>query len=190
MRTELIILFIIYCSHAFASEELFKQANALYEEGDYVSSINHYKDILERGLESPEIYFNMGSCYFKIAEYKNSKDYYSRSLYLDPNIELTQSNINLCNKKLLINKKPTFLHIKWWNYIVNILSINNWIISSLIVIIMFSILLFMRLYLNKKIHMFILFLLMIINILLYSIIISKQHKIDMVFASEDILSIN
>ena len=182
MRKKLSILFIIYCSHAFASEELFKQANALYEQGDYISSINNYKEILESGLESPELYFNMGSCYFKIAQYKESKDFYSRSLYLNPNIKLAKSNINLCNKKLLINKKPTFLHIKWWNHIINILRINTWIISCVIAMIIFAILLFMRLYLNKRIPMFILFLLMVINILLYSIIISKQYKIDLIFA--------
>ena len=47
---------------------LFAQGEIAYKQGDYPAAIKHYEEILESGLESGPLYFNLANSYYKNAE--------------------------------------------------------------------------------------------------------------------------
>jgi tetratricopeptide (TPR) repeat protein len=46
----------------------FYHANALYKDGQYAAAANEYEDLLQVGLASGNLYFNLGNAYFKAGE--------------------------------------------------------------------------------------------------------------------------
>ncbi|MEW6601664.1 MAG: hypothetical protein AB1499_11905, partial [Nitrospirota bacterium] len=47
---------------AAAQEKSFYKGNALYEEGRYDLAIKEYSQLLAQGIESGNLYFNIGNC--------------------------------------------------------------------------------------------------------------------------------
>ncbi len=50
------------------TKHIFYNAANLYEESKYDEAIKEYSKLLERGLESGNLYYNLGNCYFKKGE--------------------------------------------------------------------------------------------------------------------------
>lgn len=193
MRQIFIISLILISWDSFSSEKLFIKADSLFLKADslyyhdnFKESISCYEKIIQSGLESPELYLNMGICYFTLKEYKKSKIFFSKSLLLNPKLLIAQQNIQLCNNKISSNKNPTLFYKDWWNNLLDLFKLSHWIFSSFILIIILSILTIIKLYLNKRIPIVILILTIIINIMLYSIITSKQKKTNKIFEKDNV----
>jgi tetratricopeptide (TPR) repeat protein len=74
-RIPIIIFMIIFCGGVFAEEarkedpnKLFYVGNSMYEKRDYEKAIGEYKKILDLGLESGNLFYNIGNCYFKLGK--------------------------------------------------------------------------------------------------------------------------
>lgn len=186
MKKIITILLLLLFFNVFSNEKLFTQGNSFYNENDYQSAILSYQEILNQGTESPELYFNIGNCYFQLAKYEIAKSYFLKSISINPNLEISNININICNKKIVKNKQPLFFYEKWENIILNMFTLNYWIIFSLISIIMLFILTVFKLYYNRNIQTSILILILILTIILYSITRYKQQKIDIIFKEKNI----
>lgn len=63
---------------------IFYKGNALYEEEDYDGAIAEYTKLLDKGLESGNLYFNIGNSYFKKGETGRAILYYERARRLIP----------------------------------------------------------------------------------------------------------
>ena len=87
----------------YSSDKIFETADSLFQKNEYELAINYYNKILENNLESSEVYYNLGICFFKIKEYRNSKKNFQKSLILNPKIKLSEHWITQINKK--INEK-------------------------------------------------------------------------------------
>ncbi len=59
--------FFLQTGVAFDGRETgaFHRANVYYEEGNYDEAIKQYGSIVESGMESGNLYYNLGNCYFK-----------------------------------------------------------------------------------------------------------------------------
>lgn len=62
----------------------FAEANKLYEQKDFAGAIRLYQGILDQGVESGALYFNMGNAYFKSGDLGRAVLYYSRAKRLSP----------------------------------------------------------------------------------------------------------
>ncbi len=62
----------------------FIQAGLAYKEGDYDQAVGLYQDILSLGLESGEVYYNLGNTYFKDGDLARAILYYERARRLIP----------------------------------------------------------------------------------------------------------
>ena len=51
------------------AEELRKEANALYEKGDYPNAVKTYTEALKRDPNSKSIYSNRAAAYIKLMEF-------------------------------------------------------------------------------------------------------------------------
>jgi len=64
-----IALFVGVFVQAQSSEELFSQGNKLYQEGEYSKAIDIYDEIEAKNIESADLYFNIGNCYYMITDF-------------------------------------------------------------------------------------------------------------------------
>ena len=51
-----------------AQEAFFDEGNRRYQEGDYAGAVELYERILESGLESGELHYNLGNAWFRLGE--------------------------------------------------------------------------------------------------------------------------
>ena len=65
-------------------QALFYQANNLYEEGRYEEAAVAYRQLLEQGYESGNLYFNLGNTYFKMGRTGWAVLYYEKAKRLIP----------------------------------------------------------------------------------------------------------
>lgn len=70
----------------------YQRANVYYEQPDYDEAIKQYNSILEGGLESGNLYYNLGNCYFKKGELGKSLLYYEQARRLMPLDKDLESN--------------------------------------------------------------------------------------------------
>ncbi len=98
MRTICIVIFLVLACLAPAisaaspaAEEkpkdaanLFYQANLYYEEGHFDKALAAYKRILDEGLESGNLYYNLANAYFKTGDIGRAILYYEKARLLMP----------------------------------------------------------------------------------------------------------
>jgi len=135
------ILIIIGISvlHAQESGNRFNEANKAYAEGDYQTAIKLYSIILEQGIESGEVYFNLGNTYYKMNDLGRAILYYEKAAKfikgdpaLEQNLQLTQ--IRIVDK---IEAIPKLFIEDWWSTLTHVFSLDTLLWIS---IILFSVL--------------------------------------------------
>lgn len=73
--------------------KLFYSANSLYEKREYEKALEEYKKILDMGIDSGYLYYNMGNSYFKLGKLGYAILYYAKARRLMPNDGDLKSNL-------------------------------------------------------------------------------------------------
>ena len=178
MKKIFIATYILISTHAIAGIELFNQADSLYKKGEFQESILTYTKILENGLESPEIYYNLAICHLETKEYEKSKRNIQKSISLNQNLKKSQELLDFCNKKLNHSDPPIIFYKNYKNKILKFFSVSNWIIISLVMMTSLIILIFMKIFISKNINYILIIILMICSIITHEICkikISEQN---------------
>lgn len=119
------------------------EANQLYNTGDFrkaIELLEKEKNISkEKGLESPELYYNLGNSYFRVNEIAKARLYYERALLLAPGDRDIRHNINYVTTKLedKIPVADTFFLSIWFNGIQNLFASNTWATVGVVSFILF-----------------------------------------------------
>ena len=125
----LILLFVATFSlvHAQDPAVSFNEANKAYAEGNYQSAIELYSTILNQGIESGEVYFNLGNAYFKINEigrailnYEKAGKFIEGDPALEQNLQL--SRLRIVDK---IEPIPELFIVEWWSTLTHLLSLKT-----------------------------------------------------------------
>ena len=98
-----LILFVNTALFAQTEVDLFLQGNGQYESGDYEGAVRSYSDIVEMGLESPELWYNLGNSYYKLGSLGYSVLAYERAKKISPGDESILYNLKATN--LLLKDK-------------------------------------------------------------------------------------
>lgn len=135
-------------------DSLFAQANNLYANEQYDSSIVFYDSILKLGYESENIYYNLGNCYYFKGNIPNSILYFEKSLVINPKSSEAKSNLEITHKRIsYLEELPQLFIYKWWNNFTDIFSLKTWTIVVL-VFLWFSCFAIYLFYTNKKKRLF------------------------------------
>lgn len=145
--TKVFLSLIIIVQIAFADDLhlVFDEANLLYQQGKYEQAIDNYQNIIDEGLESGPLYFNLGNAYYKLNQLGAARLNYERATEFLKNDEDLEENINLLKLRLVdqIDPTPKFILNVWWDQIVDFIVIDGliWIVAGLfwLVIVVFSI---------------------------------------------------
>ena len=90
------ILFLVSFFHCFGAlgqekDITFDNANAAYNTGQFEKAVMLYKQILESGQHSAELYFNLGNSYYRLNQVGESIFYFEKAKQLEP----TDEDINV-----------------------------------------------------------------------------------------------
>lgn len=138
-RTINTILAILFTATVFAQGDLIQKANEHYAKEEFQQAIDGYNQILMAGIESPELYFNLGNAYYKTKQYPLSILNYERAKLLAPDDEDIEFNLQVANQKVVdsIQELPGIFIVRWWNAIVNSQTTDTWAVLSIISFVVF-----------------------------------------------------
>lgn len=132
-------------------DDKFTKANNLYNDSKYEKSIEVYFEILDSGVHSSELYYNLGNSFYKLNDIPNSILFYEKSLKLNPTDKDIINNLKMVNNAIIddITKIPEPFFDNQLNKISNNLSYSNWGLISLIISFLF-LLLFIFYFFSKE----------------------------------------
>ena len=174
MKKIAIVIFTFYSFLSYSTDSLFKTADTLFQNNKIEEAISVYKKILDKNLESSELYYNLGICYFKIQNYKLSQENFRKSLSINPSSEITKKRIIQTNIKLNTKETPQLFYIIWKNKISEICSTNTWILFSILSILIFLILFIFKLFFKKQVKSIYILFLIFLSVVMYFF---SSHKI-------------
>lgn len=95
---KLVYLFILTTQIFFAQTGM-ENGNTLYKQGNYQEAIDAYETIVYRSQkQSPELYYNLGNCYYKLNKVAPSIYNYEKALVLNPDFEEAKNNLEIAKK--------------------------------------------------------------------------------------------
>lgn len=153
-----IIFFTLLAGFAFADDnlQLIEEANKSYSEDDFQTAIDLYQKVISNGVESSELYFNLGNAYFKMNEIPSAILYYEKAKKLNPSDEDILFNLQIANSRIIdkIDVVPDIFYVKWWKNLLYAFSVDEWAMMSIIsfttVVIMLLFFLLSNIYWIKK----------------------------------------
>lgn len=114
--------------------ELFSKANQLYKSAKFEEAAKVYESIEKQGLQSADLYYNIGNCYYKLSKVAPSIYYYEKALKLNPGHSDALSNLTFAKRMTIdiVEELPkTFLQ----RFSINIIqkfSFDTWAIFAVI----------------------------------------------------------
>lgn len=127
-----------------SDENWFEEGNAAYTEGNFEEALSRYNAIVESGMESASLYYNMGNTYYKMKDYPHAILFYEKALKLDPSNEDIRTNLEIANLAIVdkITPVPKSFIAKWWDSLGSLFSVDGWAWVSVAVFAVFLLCLF------------------------------------------------
>ena len=102
-----------------AQEAFFDEGNRRYQEGDYAGAVELYKRILESGVESGELHYNLGNAWFRLGEVGPAILHYERARRIMPRDGDLRANLELARSLTVDQVTPLpgfwiFRVARWW----------------------------------------------------------------------------
>ena len=136
MKKLLIILILLFCGKVSAAEiDLrFENANQLYRSGTYDKAAKIYEEILAQGYESPDLYYNLGNCYYKLNNIPAAILQFERARKLKPQDDDIVHNLTLANLRTedRIEPIPDLFFVNWWRKWTELASADQWALIGLL----------------------------------------------------------
>ncbi|MCK5856350.1 MAG: SH3 domain-containing protein [Bacteroidales bacterium] len=129
----ILLFFVPMILLADGAKTLFQKANDSYEKQDYDSSISILDSLLGMGLESSDLYYNLGNAWFKKNEIPKAILNYEKAKILEPNNDDINYNLALANTMIAdkIEPIPEFFIKKWWNTSLRYFNEAQWTIINI-----------------------------------------------------------
>lgn len=128
----MLTLFFGSLSFAQTTNGLFSKANDFYKNGEYSKAIELYLNIEEKGLESDDLFFNLGNSYYKLNKVAPSIYYYEKALKINPIHQDALNNLAFAKRMTIdaIEDLPkTFLQ-RFSSNVVQKLTYDTWAILA------------------------------------------------------------
>ena len=111
-----------------SADSLWNAGTAAYSEGQWETAAEAWGAIEAQGLESPELYYNIGNAFFKASDYAHAILYYERALKLDPSYSDARFNLEFAQESVQdrIESVPEFFLKTWVRKLGYLFSSNMW----------------------------------------------------------------
>lgn len=117
----------------------FSQGNELYNQGKYAEAIDSYKRVLDSGVHSAEVYFNLANAHYKLNNIAPSIYYYEKALQLDPNDIEIKNNRAFAQQMTIDNfgDVPQVGFSRIINNTIKLMSFDQWAMLCVLAIMIF-----------------------------------------------------
>ncbi len=142
MRQQLNLFLLLFLLGVFSAvkvsgvsvNDIFKKANKEYHNRDYQQAISDYLSIVNQNYTSPELYFNLGNCYYRTDSDGKAILFYEKAKRLSPSDKDIALNIQLANLKVTdkIESMNDFILVQWWHNLIRSSTANEWAIWAII----------------------------------------------------------
>lgn len=85
---------------------VYEQANDAYAAKEFVKAAELYQEVVDKGLVSFDLYYNLGNAYYRSGEVGPSVLYYEKALKMDPSNEDAIFNLKVANLKVADRVEP------------------------------------------------------------------------------------
>ena len=138
------VLFVYVGLSANNNNEQISKANQFYHKAQYNEALQIYKKVLESGVESSELYYNIGNDFYKLGNNTSAILYFEKAKKLAPGDASIEHNLAVANLKVVdkIEILPQFILYRWLNKIEDFLFVDQWAIFVIIFFIIFLVSLF------------------------------------------------
>lgn len=129
---KIVVSIVLVCSmislHAQTPKALIDSATNCYNKGRYEQAADFYKQVLAKGFESADVYYNIGNASFKTNDLASAILYYEKALKLAPGDEDIRYNLKVANSLITdkIDVVPDLFYEIWWKTLLNLFSGNTW----------------------------------------------------------------
>ncbi|GAB6012427.1 tetratricopeptide repeat protein [Viscerimonas tarda] len=161
MKKSVYIVLLLFFGSLLHAQTASNEAVKAYQAEDYPKAIQLFEDEIsrqkEKGLESAELYYNLGNAYFREGEVAKAILNYERALLIDPGDLDARHNLEFARTKIedKIVGVDTFFLQSWFDSIQNLQSSNDWAKLSVAFFLLFlaalSLFFFTRSILVKKV---------------------------------------
>jgi tetratricopeptide (TPR) repeat protein len=104
----------------------FEQANKLYEQGKFREAVAAYQQLIDRGVQSPAIYFNLGNGWYKAGQNGRAVAAYLQAERLAPRDPSIRFNLDFIRRRISV----TGAAVPFWQRWLRRLSVNEWAIAA------------------------------------------------------------
>ena len=155
-----ILFFILSCFTLVSSannDALFKQANALYNQGKYAKAIKTYESILNTDTHSDALYFNLANAHYKLNHIAPSIFYFEKAKLLNPKDLDIKNNLVFANNMTVdsIDSVPEVGFSRLFKNLINSFSFNTWakfaVAGSILFVLLFLMYRFTEVTMQKRI---------------------------------------
>jgi tetratricopeptide (TPR) repeat protein len=129
-------------ANAQTPEASFDKANTHYADGQYQEAVDAYMKVVEAGLESVALYYNLGNAHYKLNNVAPANYYYEKAKRLAPNDSDIRNNVAFAENMRIdaIDPLPENTFKKWFNSVLSIFTVDGWAYTTVIFIIAFVLL--------------------------------------------------
>ena len=119
---------IVNLALASQIDDLMKQGNDAYRNGNYKNAIGDYEKLVHEGYEGTSLFYNLGNAYYKDGKLGYAILNYEKALRLSPNDGDIQHNLAIANAKTVdkIDTLPKFFIFQIWESLLSFFSIKGW----------------------------------------------------------------
>ncbi len=155
MRKLLMLLSVLFlcCSMALGQEKetTFENANSAYNAGQFENAVMLYKEILESGQHSAELYFNLANSYYRLNQVGESIFYFEKAKQLKPTDEDINVNSNFAQNMAIdaVEVLPKSQITKLREKTIDLFSQDGW--AFFIILLAWFLVFFWGLYLWNKV---------------------------------------
>ncbi|MDF7808751.1 tetratricopeptide repeat protein [Pontiellaceae bacterium B12219] len=141
-----IIIGLLLClATAQAQDESFQKAQTAYDEGRYAEAVLLYESLIERGIDNPELHYNLANACFKDSDLPKAVSHYRTAWYDLPRDPDIKANLHFAlNAAGAIESTPSFLEHLFYS-----LSRSEWIIVAVIGYILLTLLFILMLFMKR-----------------------------------------
>ena len=155
MRKLLMLFSVLFlcCSMALGQEKetTFENANSAYNTGQFENAVMLYKEILESGQHSAELYFNLANSYYRLNQVGESIFYFEKAKQLKPTDEDINVNSNFAQNMAIdaVEVLPKSQITKLREKTIGLFSQDGW--AFFIILLAWFLVFFWGLYLWNKV---------------------------------------
>ena len=130
----LLMVFMALFANADENKNIIDSANTEYAKANYEKAAQLYESVINKGLEAPELYFNLGNAYFKSKDIAHAILNYERAKKLDPVSEDITVNLKLANQQIEdnIDTAPQLFIAEWKDSFIHLTTEKGWALLCIV----------------------------------------------------------